>query len=229
MLVTGSADRTAIIWDLNRRRAVHTLTGFDDGVHLIAVDECAGWIATACGADVWLWSINGRLIAHQSLHSISREPISSLAFSPREFHVDRLAVLITGHRYHIAIWSVVSRHQETTTSEPRWGLQCIRKLDAVSRTTALAVHDSRILAGDENGAVHCWALPGHAINVQSDTCLAGCGKKFGFLDTRRNCNACGGALCNSCATTSAAVGNIRLCNTCLNALSRDDITPMNTM
>ncbi|WFD34822.1 beige protein-like 1 [Malassezia cuniculi] len=229
IIVTGSADNTAVVWDLNRRRAVHILRGFDDNVHLVAVDEGAGWIATACNTDVWVWSVNGRLIARQSMHAISREPVSSLSFSAKEFHIGHLAVLVTGHRGQIAIWNVVSRHTETEIDEPRWGLNLVRTLDMPSLTTALSVHDSRIFAGDQDGDVYCLALPGHAVNVPSESCMGGCNKKFGFLDARRNCAACGCTMCTACSTVFTPAGSMRLCKSCHAILSRDDVALMNTM
>lgn len=186
-------------------------------------------VATASGAYVWLWTINGRLLLRKSTHSVSREPPASLAFAGKEFYNGRLSVIITGHRGKIAIWNVVSCHEETTKDEPRWGLQCIHVLETqtASLITALSINDSRFYSGDDEGMVYCWALPGHAVNVPSDDCMAGCGKRFGFLDARRQCAACGGCFCTTCTITHSA-SNMRcvkkltsLCNSCSAVLSRD--------
>lgn len=83
-------------WDINRGLYVRSLREHDAPVHLIAIDNQNGYIATACGPSVRLWSVNGDLLANVSTSSSLSEPISSLAFYERDMHFGRLALLLTG-------------------------------------------------------------------------------------------------------------------------------------
>nr|CDI54599.1 related to WD repeat and FYVE domain-containing protein 3 [Melanopsichium pennsylvanicum 4] len=116
VVVTGSKDRTAIVWDLNRGTYVRTLRGHDSGVHLVAIDERTCHLATACGPEVRLWSINGELLACLATSANLSEPVSSLSFLERDYHVGRLAVLLTGHRGRMIAWEAISAHRTKTAS-----------------------------------------------------------------------------------------------------------------
>lgn len=115
VVLTGSKDRTAIVWDLNRGTYVRTLRGHDAGVHLVAIDEKTCHLATASGPEVRLWSINGELLACLETSANVSEPVASLAFFERDYHVGRLAVLLTGHRGRVIAWEAVSAHPSSST------------------------------------------------------------------------------------------------------------------
>ncbi|CBQ68488.1 related to WD repeat and FYVE domain-containing protein 3 [Sporisorium reilianum SRZ2] len=115
VVLTGSKDRTAIVWDLNRGTYVRTLRGHDAGVHLVAIDEKTCHLATASGPEVRLWSINGELLACLETSANVSEPVASLSFFERDYHVGRLAVLLTGHRGRVIAWEAVSAHPTSST------------------------------------------------------------------------------------------------------------------
>ncbi|TKY89529.1 hypothetical protein EX895_001314 [Sporisorium graminicola] len=116
VVLTGSKDRTAIVWDLNRGAYVRTLRGHDAGVHLVAIDEKTCHLATASGPEVRLWSINGELLARLETSANVSEPVGSLSFFERDYHVGRLAVLLTGHRGRVIAWEAVSEHPPSTST-----------------------------------------------------------------------------------------------------------------
>ena len=118
VVVTGSKDRTAIVWDLNRGTYVRSLHGHESAVHLVAIDEKTCHLATACGPEVRLWSINGELLACLATSANLSEPVSSLGFLERDYHVGRLAVLLTGHRGRVIAWEAVSAHAGSSGSTP---------------------------------------------------------------------------------------------------------------
>lgn len=104
--VSGSDDGTAIIWDTNRATYVRSLRVAEGGpVTNIAVDEEEGYIATASGQDVSMWSINGELLARVAASASVPDPITSVGFVSRDGHVDRLAMLLTGHCGKVVAWS----------------------------------------------------------------------------------------------------------------------------
>lgn len=66
IIVSGSADKTCIIWDSNRYSYVRSLTGHEGGVNAVSVSKGNGDIVTSCddknGSVLRLWSLNGTLI-----------------------------------------------------------------------------------------------------------------------------------------------------------------------
>jgi WD40 repeat protein len=72
LIVTGSEDCTAIVWDLNRRMHVHTMGPHEGPVSALAICDSTGDIVTVCSMSnkdahmvckLRLWSVNGALVA----------------------------------------------------------------------------------------------------------------------------------------------------------------------
>lgn len=61
--VSGSRDRTAIIWDLSSYVYVKHLSGHAGPISAVAINELTGEIATCAGSWLYLWDINGRRMA----------------------------------------------------------------------------------------------------------------------------------------------------------------------
>lgn len=218
IVVTGSKDHTVIVWDLNRRRVVRQLEGPDQAVEHLAIDDKKGWIAAATGSSVWIWSINGVLLVQQSTRSATYDPLSSMTFISRDFHVGKLGVLATGHRDLIVLWNIVSQHERATA--PRWRLSklamlCMRDQEGVSITALRASSSSLLSAGDSCGRLYTWNLPGAAVPlaISDDMCYGGCQRRFGFLDKKRPCQGCGGWVCQRCSSNYVG-GQLRLCLNC---------------
>lgn len=68
IVVSGSRDKTCIIWDLNKFNFIRQLGGGPELVHkspiaAAAINDLTGDIATCCSTMLYLWSINGELVA----------------------------------------------------------------------------------------------------------------------------------------------------------------------
>jgi WD40 repeat protein len=63
ILVSGSRDRTAIVWDLSRLTFIRQLTGHNVPLATIDINDLTGDIATCSGTWLHLWSINGDPLA----------------------------------------------------------------------------------------------------------------------------------------------------------------------
>lgn len=63
LLVTGSVDRTCIVWDLSRLCFLRQLRGHNAPVAAACINEATGDIATCAGTQLHLWSINGEELA----------------------------------------------------------------------------------------------------------------------------------------------------------------------
>lgn len=77
IVVTGSVDRTCIIWDTNRLSYVNSLVGHEGPVQVIATSPTLGDIATVCTTSTTLsksgpcvlrlWTVNGKMVHRVSL------------------------------------------------------------------------------------------------------------------------------------------------------------------
>ncbi|EGO20076.1 hypothetical protein SERLADRAFT_374121 [Serpula lacrymans var. lacrymans S7.9] len=106
IVVSGSKDGSAALWDLNRGIYTKSIWHKEEDqrsdlaeVHLVAINESTGYIATCSRAQLCLHTINARPIAKVALDSpnLSRSllpSVTSLAFHEREY--SQLGVLATG-------------------------------------------------------------------------------------------------------------------------------------
>ena len=224
VVVTGALDHTAIVWDVTRARYLRTLRGHAQPVRHVALDEHGGWIATAAGDEICVYSINGHLLVRQSTRAATRRALSSLAFCARDFHRGHLAVLVTGHAGQVLVWHVVSNHEATAPDAPRWRLALQAALPARTGAAITALHlptCDTLCTGDELGEVYTWALPGAAVTpagMPDGACMhrEACGRRFGFLEARRTCGSCAGVFCGGC---TVPYENTRLCTYCAAALA----------
>jgi WD40 repeat protein len=161
-IVSGSADGTCILWDLNRLVFVNPLpTGPDaqlqlsDSIHepacdpgpvrCIAMSETCGDIVCVWGSksnQISLWTINGTLVA-----SASSSKINCVAFAST---IEGLCdpVIFTGHEdASVIAWSA-------------WDLLVLRKLTspATAPITAIALNQemTQLITGDASGMITVW-------------------------------------------------------------------------
>ncbi|WFD44362.1 beige protein-like 1 [Malassezia psittaci] len=156
LVVTGGRDHSAMVWDVTRRRHLRTLRGHAQAVHHVAIDDERGWIATAAGDEICVWSMNGHLLLRQSTRSATRQALTSLAFCARDFHSGCLAVLITGHVGQVLIWRVVSNHEATAKHVPRWRLELQVSLPARTEAAITAIkvcQQDKLCTANEDGDV----------------------------------------------------------------------------
>nr|XP_019013052.1 uncharacterized protein I206_02549 [Kwoniella pini CBS 10737]OCF51833.1 hypothetical protein I206_02549 [Kwoniella pini CBS 10737] len=83
LLVSGSEDGTAMVWDTNRLRYTRTLqTGNDEPIKLCAINEADGQIALASSRHIYLFSLNGHPIAAVALENTTPSGSSSTLEEP---------------------------------------------------------------------------------------------------------------------------------------------------
>lgn len=69
--VSGSKDRTCIMWNLEKLCFLRQLRRHAGTVAAVCINDLTGDVAVAAGASVYLWDINGRLLACASIFSSS--------------------------------------------------------------------------------------------------------------------------------------------------------------
>jgi len=143
LIVSGSRDRTAIIWDLNRFTFVRQLGGGPEDklvhhgpVSAIAINDSTGDIATCASSWLYLWSINGELLASIDSFSVSVQQSvcgnSSMSSNLSQIHLlsvcfsqfnewESNEVIITGASDgSVAIWSM--RYYQSPLEEGQTGI-----------------------------------------------------------------------------------------------------------
>ncbi|KAI0067044.1 beach-domain-containing protein [Artomyces pyxidatus] len=167
LIVSGSKDGSAALWDLNR--AVYTRSiwhGDDQGaaVHLAAINEETGYIATCSRNKLCLHTVNARPIAEFDLNyspTLAYLPprITSLAFHEREY--SSLGILATGH----PDGKVTLRTWNTDKTPPGqkavWEFVTLRTMQSQQHCpiTVLKFVGERLYHGDSEGRVFSWDLP----------------------------------------------------------------------
>ncbi|XP_069096980.1 WD repeat- and FYVE domain-containing protein 4 isoform X1 [Pleurodeles waltl] len=95
VLVSGSSDRTCIIWDLNLLTYVCQLPGHASQISAVAISDASGHILSCAGSSMHLWTINGRPLASITVAGGPEKNILCCCFS--ELHEwDPRSVLVTG-------------------------------------------------------------------------------------------------------------------------------------
>ncbi|KAF9531325.1 hypothetical protein CPB83DRAFT_848844 [Crepidotus variabilis] len=188
MVVSGSKDGSAAIWDLNRGVYVRSIWHCDEedmkakrsgvsqkeremmAVNLVAVNESTGYIATCSRLKLLLHTINGRPIASLDLTSTSSfsalvPTITSLAFHEREY--SHLGILATGGpdgNITLRTWTADGTEEG---KKAQWEFLQVRvmKVKLVHgatrppAVTALRFVGETLYHGEETGKAYTWTLP----------------------------------------------------------------------
>ncbi|XP_013364246.1 PREDICTED: WD repeat- and FYVE domain-containing protein 4 isoform X3 [Chinchilla lanigera] len=189
LLVSGSQDRTCILWDLDCLVHVARLPAHREGISAIAISDVSGTIVSCAGAHLSLWDVNG-----QPLASITTAwglegsitcccMVEGPAWDPNH-------VVVTGSQDGmVRIWKTEdvkmsvpgqAAAEESCVQPPsprgnKWqkNLALCMELDvslaltgkpskASPPVTALAVsrNQPKLLVGDEKGRIFCWSADG---------------------------------------------------------------------
>jgi WD40 repeat protein len=98
-LVSGGADRQVYVWDLNKLRVMYRLPDLHEAsIASICIDSTSGDIVTASGYDLFVWTINGTLLAHRRMGSGSGQVKPGDAITSLTIAKETNGAIITGHR-----------------------------------------------------------------------------------------------------------------------------------
>uniref|UniRef100_H0ZCY3 Uncharacterized protein n=1 Tax=Taeniopygia guttata TaxID=59729 RepID=H0ZCY3_TAEGU len=190
IFVSGSDDRTCIIWDLNRLTFIKQLPAHQESLRSLAINNSTGDIVSCAGSCLYLWTVNGQLLASTSTACSPTCHIVCCCFA-EVMDWDTRSIIITGSTDGVVrLWKTKYSHtpeqgaglrvQSGVTEEPGGtGNKCGKHLvlcrelnpsvaltGKASRTspavTALAVsrNSSKILVGDDWGRLCCWSVDG---------------------------------------------------------------------
>ncbi|XP_053559369.1 WD repeat and FYVE domain-containing protein 3 isoform X2 [Bombina bombina] len=96
IVVSGSRDRTCIIWDLNKLAFVTQLRGHRAPVSALCINELTGDIVSCAGTYIHVWSINGNPIVSVNTFTGRSQQILCCCLSEMN-EWDTQNVFVTGH------------------------------------------------------------------------------------------------------------------------------------
>ncbi|KAG9311479.1 hypothetical protein JVU11DRAFT_8594 [Chiua virens] len=144
VVISGSLDGSAIVWDLNRGLYVRSIWHSegdksieDSAVHLVTINESTGYIATCSIHSLWLHTINARPIARLDLTLGAPRTclsyVTSIAFHERDF--SHLGILATGHADGSIALYTWNAEDTPTGARAQWGFLKVRELEAAKDTS----------------------------------------------------------------------------------------------
>ncbi|XP_036381916.1 WD repeat and FYVE domain-containing protein 3 isoform X1 [Megalops cyprinoides] len=96
IVVSGSRDRTCIIWDLNKLAFITQLRGHRAPVSALCINELTGDIVSSAGTYIHVWSINGSpLVSVNTFTGRSQQILCCCVSEMNEW--DTQNVIVTGH------------------------------------------------------------------------------------------------------------------------------------
>ncbi|XP_056350777.1 WD repeat- and FYVE domain-containing protein 4 [Oenanthe melanoleuca] len=189
IFVSGSDDRSCIIWDLSQLTLINQLPAHQESLRAVAINNSTGDILSCAGSCLYLWTVNGQLLASTSTACSPSCHIVCCCFA-EVMDWDTRSIIITGSTDGLVrLWKRQSSRspeqgaglsaQGGAEEEPgRAGGRCGKHLvlcrelspsaalGKASRTspavTALAVsrNSSKLLVGDDWGRLYCWSVDG---------------------------------------------------------------------
>ncbi|KAJ3226431.1 WD repeat and FYVE domain-containing protein 3 [Clydaea vesicula] len=212
-LVSGGEDNVAIIWDLNKKKYIKTLTGHDSPVTVLAINENTGDICTSTSTVLKIWSINGDLLFSKTVSNQISDP-------GRSSEVFSTVCVITGHKKgHIKLWikmptssgimsttsqtniSTISNNKSDNALNTYMELKLVKTLEQHTNACAISylyIPSSQryLISGDIYGRVYSWGFPDGG-NTEIHYCYGencfSCNSKFTVLERKLNCRCCGGS------------------------------------
>lgn len=175
VLVSGSEDRTCIVWDVNRLSYVRQLPrflGHEAAISALAINDVTGEIVSCAGTSVNVWSINGDLlISKRTSHAVT-ETITACAVSRGAQWLDSHNVVVTGHRNGgIRVW-VNAYVAPVPGAPPKRDLSLLWSAPLVHSapiTVALVAPDlKRLFTGDEAGRIFVWTVKVEEVRPEED-------------------------------------------------------------
>lgn len=96
IIVSGSRDRTCIIWDLNKLSFLTQLRGHRAPVSALCINELTGDIVSCAGTYIHVWSINGNpIVSANTFTGRSQQIVCCCVSEMNEW--DTQNVIVTGH------------------------------------------------------------------------------------------------------------------------------------
>jgi WD40 repeat protein len=149
VIVSGAQDGKVMVWDLNSSSLSFVLPQHPAPISAIAVNAINGEVVTCAGSCLFVWTINGDLIAECRISDSSFDRIQCVAWSKgMEWRVPN--VIITGHQDgRVRFWKLASPQYEeeksslVTAAESPTSLSSASSVDSSSSASSSNVAESK--------------------------------------------------------------------------------------
>ncbi|KAK8486708.1 hypothetical protein V6N11_069070 [Hibiscus sabdariffa] len=182
LIVSGSDDCTAIIWDLSSFRFIKQLPKFPAPVSALYVNDLTGEVLTAAGILFAVWSINGDCLAVINASQLPSDSIHCLTSCTFSDWLDT-NWYVTGHQSGaIKVWHMIHYTEQASTlskfssrgagvldlsKSPEYKL-VLHKVLKFHANPVTALHITadlkQLLSGDSAGNLLSWTLPDVNVN-----------------------------------------------------------------
>lgn len=165
LVASGSSDSSVAFWDLNRGSYVRSVWHPAHAeVHLVAINESTGHVASCSDVMLRLDTVNGRPIAQLDLQDY--HPITSLAFHEREY--SHLGILATGSADGSITLRTWTADGTPTGEKAQWEFLEVRSMkirggspkdERLPAVTALKFLGESMCHGESTGQSYMWSFP----------------------------------------------------------------------
>ncbi|KAF9939088.1 hypothetical protein BGZ65_011543, partial [Modicella reniformis] len=142
IIVSGSEDKSCIVWDLNRLEYVRQLGKHEDGVRVVAINDATGDIATCSGPVLRLWTVNGDLILQKYTTQIGDPILDCVFYAGRTGEWVPRELIFTSHRRGIIkVWEkdvMDAEYQRNSYQQAKNGNMSISSLQNSLDTMAIS-------------------------------------------------------------------------------------------
>jgi WD40 repeat protein len=233
ILLSGSADRQVIVWDINRVQQVRRLPDLHScAISAVTIDSVNGELVTCAGTEVFVWTINGLLVARKSFATFDGvdETISKSDCTITCVAVAREpeAVIITGHADGSLRFLSIEIESGASAVGTSTGLILRHHIMGAHSSPVTALHTSnydlvKMWSGDAIGDIKEWRFQENEKHWRPDAevleCLK-CTAKFGTFLRKHHCRDCGEVFCDNCSRKRKALPSkalfapVRVCDDC---------------
>ncbi|KAF9437108.1 hypothetical protein BGZ76_001981 [Entomortierella beljakovae] len=151
IIVSGSEDKSCIVWDLNRLEYVRQLGKHEDGVRVVAINDATGDIATCSGPVLRLWTVNGDLILQKYTTQIGDPILDCVFYAGRTGEWVPREIIFTSHRRGIIkVWEkavVDSQYSRNSYQQNKSESKSVGPLQAAVESVNLAESNFQSTSG----------------------------------------------------------------------------------
>lgn len=176
IILSGSDDRTVVLWDLSSLSFIRQLPEFSSPVSAIYMNELTGEIVTAAGITLTVWSVNGDCLAVVNTSQLPSDFIVSVTTCTFSDWLET-NWYVSGHQSGaVKVWQMVHKSSESGqihTNQTSSGLGLggqgpeytlvLRKVLKGHKHSVTALHLTsdmkQLLSGDSGGHLISWTLP----------------------------------------------------------------------
>lgn len=153
VIVSGSEDKTVVVWDLNTLRFVRQLAELQHAVTTVHVDDLTGEIITGAGGALCVWSVNGDCLAAHGEQGDTCQPgeeVLSITTPQFSDHLFETNLYVSGHADgSIKLWGL--EHRVLAAQLEQGARKVSRERRSLSMNVSALQHAAAAVAAADKG------------------------------------------------------------------------------